>query len=133
RRGQRRGAAPLPPPRHPALRGRTMTPSLPVSLEAIQAARERLAGIVLRTPLVRLNVDDAPAEIFLKLESLQPIGSFKLRGAGNAIGLADKEQRAKGVWSVSAGNMAQGVAWYARKLGLRCTVVVPENAPDAKL
>src|SRR5439155_12516713 len=71
--------------------------------------------------------------IYLKLENLQPIGSFKLRGAGNAIGLANQEQLAKGVWTASAGNMAQGVAWYARKLGLSCTVVVPENAPNTKL
>src|SRR5262245_50890622 len=76
-----------------------MPAALPVSLEAIQAARERLAGTVLRTPLVRLNVDDAPAEIFLKLENLQPIGSFKLRGAGNRILQAGPEELAHGVWT----------------------------------
>ena len=80
-----------------------------------------------------MNVSDAPADIYLKLENLQPIGSFKLRGAGNAIGLASQEQLAKGVWTASAGNMAQGVAWYARKLGLSCTVIVPESAPNTKL
>src|SRR5436190_185355 len=110
-----------------------MKPLEPIPIEDIRAARERIAGAVVRTPLVRLNVDDAPAEIYLKLENLQPIGSFKLRGAGNAINLADKEQLAKGVWTASAGNMAQGVAWYARKMGLRCTVVVPDNAPQTKL
>jgi threonine dehydratase len=110
-----------------------MKPLEPIPLEDIRAARERIAGAVIRTPLIRLNVDDAPAEIYLKLENLQPIGSFKLRGAGNAIGLADREQLAKGVWTASAGNMAQGVAWYARKLGLSCTVVVPDNAPETKL
>lgn len=104
----------------------------PVSLDAIHAARERLTGTVYRTPLVRLNVEDAPAEIFLKLENLQPIGSFKLRGAANLILQAEPETLAAGVWTASAGNMAQGVAWCARKLGLRCTVVVPETAPEAK-
>jgi threonine dehydratase len=105
----------------------------PISLKEIRAARERIKSSAIRTPLIRLNVDDAPAEIHLKLENLQPIGSFKLRGAGNAIALATKEQLAKGVWTASAGNMAQGVAWNARRLGLSCTVVVPDHAPEAKL
>ena len=105
----------------------------PIPLEEIRAARERLAGTVVRTPLVRLNVDDAPQEIYLKLENLQPIGSFKLRGAGNAMLLAEGSQLDKGVWTASAGNMAQGVAWYARQLGVRCTVVVPDSAPETKL
>jgi threonine dehydratase len=87
----------------------------------------------LRSPLVRLNVEDAPAEIWLKLENLQPIGSFKLRGAGNAMGLAPREALAKGVYTASAGNMAQGVAWNAQRLGIPCTVVVPESAPQTKL
>lgn len=110
-----------------------MAAALTASLEDIQAARERLAGIVLRTPLVRLNVEKAPAEIYLKLESLQPIGSFKLRGAGNKILQAEPEELAGGVWTASAGNMAQGVAWCARELGLTCRVVVPETAPAAKV
>ena len=110
-----------------------MALSEPIALDAIQAARERLAGVALRTPLVRLNVDDAPAEIYLKLENLQPIGAFKLRGAGNAMLLADPATLVQGVWTASAGNMAQGVAWQARKLGLPCAVVVPDNAPEAKL
>jgi len=104
-----------------------------IPLEAIRAARGRIAGAVIRTPLIRLNVDDAPAEIYLKLENLQPIGSFKLRGAGNAISSASTEQLADGVWTASAGNMAQGVAWHARQMGLPCTAVVPDHAPDAKL
>jgi threonine dehydratase len=107
------------------------SPSL--TLSDIEAARERIRGSVVRTPLVRLNVTNAPAEIFLKLENLQPIGSFKLRGAGNAIGLARPEQLSEGVHTASAGNMAQGVAWHARRLGIPCTVIVPDHAPQTKL
>ena len=106
-----------------------------VSLEEIVAAKSRISGTVLRTPLVRLHVD-APQEIWLKLECLQPIGSFKLRGATNAMRrLAEEspERLASGVYTASAGNMAQGVAWGARALGIPCTVVVPETAPAAKL
>ncbi len=105
----------------------------PISLDDIRAARERIQESVIRTPLIRLNVDNAPAEIYLKLENLQPIGAFKLRGAGNAIALASKEQLAKGVYTASAGNMAQGVAWHARRLGIPCTVIVPDHAPETKL
>jgi len=86
----------------------------------------------MRTPLVRLNVE-APAEIYLKLENLQPIGSFKLRGAGNALRRMDPALRARGVYTASAGNMAQGLAWVARELGVECHVVVPERAPQTKL
>jgi threonine dehydratase len=107
--------------------------SEPIPLDAIRAARARIAGAALRTPLVRLNVEDAPAEIFLKLENLQPIGAFKIRGASNALALAPPERLARGVWTASAGNMAQGVAWQARRLGLQCTVVVPDHAPETKL
>ncbi|HKA37019.1 MAG TPA: threonine/serine dehydratase [Thermoanaerobaculia bacterium] len=110
-----------------------MKPLEPVTLEAIRAARQRIAGSAIRTPLVRLNRDEAPGEIWLKLENLQPIGSFKLRGAGNAMGLASPEKLAKGVYTASAGNMAQGVAWNARLRGVACTVVVPDNAPQTKL
>jgi len=105
----------------------------PIPLRAIREAQARLADTVLRTPVVRLNADDSPAEIFLKLENLQPIGSFKLRGAGNAMQLAKKEQLQKGVWTASAGNWAQGIAWYARQLGVECTVVVPKGAPETKI
>jgi len=102
----------------------------PISLDDIRFAREHIAGSV-RTPLVRLNVDDR--EIYLKLENLQPIGSFKLRGAGNAIATANPDALTKGVYTASAGNMAQGVAWHARRLGIQCTVVVPDHAPETKL
>ncbi len=104
-----------------------------IPLTEIRAARERIAGAAYRTPLVRLNVDDAPAEIYLKLENLQPIGSFKIRGAASVIGLAAPDQLKAGVVTISAGNMAQGAAWAARRLGLECTVIVPDHAPNAKL
>jgi threonine dehydratase len=103
------------------------------SLDAIRAAAARIAGSAMRTPLVPLNVEDAPASIWLKLENLQPIGSFKIRGAGNAMGLLPPSALARGVYTASAGNMAQGVAWNARRLGVPCTVVVPEHAPQTKL
>ncbi len=106
---------------------------IPITIEAIEEARTRIAGAAIRTPLVRLNVDDAPAEIYLKLENLQPIGSFKIRGAANAMRQADTALLEKGVWTASAGNMAQGVAWCARQSGIKCTVVVPEHAPETKL
>ncbi len=103
------------------------------SLEAIRAARERIADAVLRTPLVRLDAPEAPCELWLKLECLQPIGSFKLRGALNAVRSAPAEAVAGGVLTASAGNMAQGVAWAAREAGVRAVVVAPENAPQTKL
>lgn len=103
------------------------------SLEEIRAARERLTGTIVRTPLVRLNADAGPAEVWLKLENLQPIGSFKLRGAANAMLLASPEELRNGAYTCSAGNMAQGVAWSARELGVPATVVVPEHAPATKL
>ena len=98
----------------------------------IERARETIAGAAIRTPLLRLEVD-APAEIWLKLENLQPIGSFKIRGAVNAIRSAPAAETANGVVTVSAGNMAQGVAWAARELGVPATIVAPEQAPRAKL
>ena len=104
----------------------------PISLDDIREARDRIRGTVVRTPLIRLHVD-APAEIYLKLENLQPIGSFKLRGATNAIRSLDPGAMRDGVYTASAGNMAQGVAWGARELGVPCTVVVPDQAPRAKL
>lgn len=102
-------------------------------IEEIRAAQKRIASLVQRTPLIRLEIEDAPAEIFLKLENLQPIGSFKLRGAANAIECASPRELAAGVFTASAGNMAQGVAWNARRRGLSCNVVVPDHAPQAKL
>jgi threonine dehydratase len=104
-----------------------------IELAAIEAARDRIKGAAVRTPLVRLHVEDAPAEIYLKLENLQPINSFKIRGATNAVLLAAASERAKGLVTASAGNMAQGVAWAARELGVPATIVVPEHAPEAKL
>jgi len=104
----------------------------PVTLEEAQAARERIAGIVTRTPLVRMQAGSDANEVYLKLENLQPIGSFKLRGAANAMALAGKDALANGVYTASAGNMAQGVAWCARELGVRCRVIVPEHAPKTK-
>lgn len=102
-------------------------------LDDIRAAQARIADCALRTPLVRLNVDHAPAEIWLKLENLQPVGSFKVRGAGNAMRLADRDALEEGVWTASAGNMGRAVAWYAQQLEVPCTVVVPSDAPTAKL
>ncbi len=104
-----------------------------IELAEIEAARARIAGSVVRTPLVRLHVEDAPAEIYLKLENLQPVNSFKIRGAANAVMLAPASARAKGLVTASAGNMAQGVAWMARELGVPATIVVPDHAPEAKL
>jgi threonine dehydratase len=106
-----------------------------IELAEIEAARERLAGVAVRTPLVRLHYEEVPGgtEIYLKLEALQPINSFKIRGATNAVGLAPERERAKGLVTASAGNMAQGVAWTARELGLQATIAVPEHAPEAKL
>jgi threonine dehydratase len=92
-----------------------------------------IAGTAVRTPLVRLHVDDAPAEIYLKLENLQPINSFKIRGAYNAMSTAPPEEVARGVLTTSAGNMAQGVGWAARELGIPWTVIVPDHAPQTKL
>jgi threonine dehydratase len=103
-----------------------------IPLEAIEEARTRIEGAAVRTPLIRLHVD-APAEIWLKLENLQPIASFKLRGAANAVRQADPAELQAGLVTASAGNMAQGVAWIARELGLPATIAVPEHAPDTKV
>lgn len=103
------------------------------SLADINDARRTIASTAVRTPLVRLNVRDAPAEIYLKLENLQPIGSFKIRGATNAMAHIPPEVLKRGVLTASAGNMAQGVAWCARELGIPCTVVAPETAPETKV
>ncbi|MGQ0383548.1 MAG: threonine ammonia-lyase [Gammaproteobacteria bacterium] len=104
---------------------------MPLTLDDIRSARDRIAGSAWRTPLLRLNAD-APPEIWLKLENLQPIGSFKIRGAANAMARIPRDRLAQGVFTASAGNMAQGVAWCARKLGIPCTVIAPDTAPAAK-
>src|SRR3954462_8106568 len=109
-----------------------MTTMLP-TLDEVKDARRRIEGSAIRTPLVRLNVDDAPAEIYLKLENLQPIGSFKIRGAANAIAQMSPDELSKGVLTASAGNMAQGVAFAARRPGIPCTVIAPETAPQTKV
>jgi threonine dehydratase len=104
-----------------------------IDLSAIEAARSRIEGAAIRTPLVRLYSADAPAEIYVKLENLQPVNSFKIRGATNAVALASADEYAKGLVTASAGNMAQGVAWAARAVGVPATIVVPDQAPQAKL
>ena len=111
-----------------------MPPALiPATLDELRAAAERIQGLAIRTPLVRLNADDGPAEIWLKLENLQPIGSFKIRGAGNKLRSVPAEALAQGVYTASSGNMAQGVSWTARQLGIPATVIVPESADKTKL
>lgn len=106
----------------------------PVSIDEIRAAHERIRGVITRTPLIRLRHDVAGApEIWLKLENLQPINAFKLRGAANAVALLAPEERKKGVWTISAGNAGQGVAFAAREAGVPCTVLVIETAPETKI
>jgi threonine dehydratase len=103
-------------------------PVRPIAIEDIEAARERISGAVLRTPLVKF--DDG---IYLKLENLQPTNAYKIRGASNAVARLSDEERAKGVWTISAGNAGQGVAYAARQYGVPCTVVAIETAPQTKL
>jgi threonine dehydratase len=103
-----------------------------ISLEQIRSAQERLEGKVVRTPLLQLAAD-SPATIYLKPENLQPIGSFKLRGALNAISQLPADELEAGVVTASAGNMGQGVAWAARELGIPSAVVVPDSAVETKL
>jgi threonine dehydratase len=117
---------------HCAFRDKPEVVMLP-SLADIQEARARIANAAIRTPLIRLNVGESPAELYLKLENLQPIGSFKIRGAANAMSYIAAETLSRGVLTASAGNMAQGVAWTARRLGIPCTVVAPETAPETKV
>jgi len=104
----------------------------PITLDEIRAARERIAGTITRTPLLKLELGPGFPDIRLKLENLQPINSFKLRGAANAVALLSDAERKLGVWTISAGNAGQGVAYAARKAGVPCTVVVIETAPTAK-
>jgi len=104
-----------------------------ISIDAIEAARRRIAGPVVRTPLLKLEGVAPDREIYLKLENLQPINSFKLRGALNAVAMLLPEQRAYGVWTASAGNAGQGLAYAARMIGVPCRVVAPETAPETKI
>ena len=109
------------------------SPVRPITLEEIRAAQKRIAGTAIRTPLVRLELGPDFPEIRLKLENLQPINAYKLRGAANAVALLPEAERARGVWTISAGNAGQGVAYAARKAGVPCTVVAIETAPESKL
>src|SRR5881392_3634397 len=111
----------------------TPEPIRPIKLSDIRAARERIANTIVRTPLIRLELGREFPEIRLKLENLQPINAYKLRGAANAVALLSEEERKRGVWTISAGNAGQGIAYAARKAGIPCTVVAIESAPSAKL
>ncbi|MGI8956139.1 MAG: threonine ammonia-lyase [Chthoniobacterales bacterium] len=112
---------------------KTPPPVRPISLSEIRAARKRIAGTIFRTPLVRLELGPDFPDIRLKLENLQPINAYKLRGAVNAVAMLSESERARGVWTISAGNAGQGVAYAARKAGVPCTVVAIETAPASKL
>ena len=103
-----------------------------ITLAQVEEARRNIAAVALRTPLVRCNAD-SPAELYLKLENLQPIGSFKIRGAANVMARTPRELLERGVLTASAGNMAQGVAFCARRMGVRATIVAPETAPATKI
>ena len=105
----------------------------PIDLAEIRAARQRIAGTIVRTPLVRLELGPGQPDIRLKLENLQPIKAYKLRGAANAVAMLSEAERKRGVWTISAGNAGQGVAYAARKAGVPCTVVAIETAPAAKI
>lgn len=108
-------------------------PVRPISLGDVEAARENVAGTVLRTPLVRIELGSGGPETYLKLENLQPTNAYKIRGAVNAVAQLSAEERARGVWTISAGNAGQGVAYAARAAGIRCYVVAIETAPQTKL
>ncbi|HEV2362832.1 MAG TPA: pyridoxal-phosphate dependent enzyme [Caulobacteraceae bacterium] len=105
----------------------------PITLAEVEAAGARIAGKIARTPLVRLELGPDFPDIRLKLENLQPINAYKLRGAVNAVAMLAADKRARGVWTISAGNAGQGVAWAARAAGVPCSVVVIETAPQSKL
>jgi threonine dehydratase len=110
-----------------------LEPVRPIQLSEIHAARERIANTIVRTPLIRLELGREFPDIRLKLENLQPINAYKLRGAANAVALLSEEQRKRGVWTISAGNAGQGVAYAAKAAGVPCAVVVVETAPKSKL
>lgn len=105
----------------------------PIELAEIKEARERIAGMIVRTPLIRLELGSDYPDIRLKLENLQPINAYKLRGAANAVAMLSDDQRKRGVWTISAGNAGQGIAYAARKAGVPCSVVVIETAPLSKI
>jgi len=110
-----------------------LEPVRPIELSEIRAARERIAKSIVRTPLIGLDLGPKFPDVRLKLENLQPINAYKLRGAANAVALLSEEERERGVWTISAGNAGQGVAYAAREAGMPCAVVVVETAPKSKL
>jgi len=112
---------------------KTLEPVQPIELSEIRAARERIAKTIVRTPLIRLEPGPGQPDIRLKLENLQPINAYKLRGAANAVALLSESERKRGVWTISAGNAGQGVAYAARDAAVPCAVVVVETAPQSKL
>jgi threonine dehydratase len=122
---------------HVRAKGNSAVPALepvrPISLSDIEAARKRIARTIVRTPLVRLELGPGFPDIRLKLENLQPINAYKLRGAANAVAMLSEAERKCGVWTISAGNAGQGVAYAARQAGVSCTVVAIETAPTSKL
>jgi threonine dehydratase len=105
----------------------------PIVLDEIETARQRIASTILRTPLFRLDLGPGMPDIRLKLENLQPTNSYKIRGAANAVAMLSASDRQRGVWTISAGNAGQGIAYAARQAGVPCTVVVLETAPVAKI
>jgi threonine dehydratase len=110
-----------------------LEPVRPIELSEIRAARERIAKTIVRTPLIGLDLGPKFPDLRLKLENLQPINAYKLRGAANAVALLSEEERGRGVWTISAGNAGQGVAYAARAANVPCTVVVVQTAPQSKL
>ena len=111
----------------------TLDPVRPIKLDEIKDARQRIAKTIVRTPLVRLELGPDFPDVRLKLENLQPINAYKLRGAANAVAMLPDSERKRGVWTISAGNAGQGVAYAARQAGVPCTVVAIETAPESKL
>ena len=105
---------------------------MPITLAQAQEARRNIAAVALRTPLIRCNTD-APVNLYLKLENLQPIGSFKIRGAANVMARTPRERLTRGVLTASAGNMAQGVAFCAQQIGVGATIIAPDTAPATKI
>jgi len=110
-----------------------LEPVRPIKLSEIEEARGRIAATIVRTPMIRLELGPDHPDIRLKLENLQPINAYKLRGAANAVAMLSEPERKRGVWTISAGNAGQGVAYAARQAGVSCTVVVIETAPESKL
>src|SRR4029450_10581080 len=111
----------------------TLEATRPIELADVQEARKRIGAAIVRTPLIRLELGSDLPDIRLKLENLQPINAYKLRGAANAVAMLSEAERRRGVWTISAGNAGQGVAYAARKAGVPCSVVVIETAPQSKI